>query len=104
MKKQEEISSRIMAIKFTIKLLREEGIPKKVFVEMINALPDDAKIVGFFEYRQENSVSIVVQSESYKEIPGGVGLIPSLRAVFTSEGEQVKVEVIKWIPKFIKFE
>jgi hypothetical protein len=53
------------AIAFPRRILRDDGIDKKIFIEMLEALPEDAKICGFGEYSGEDVVSILVESAEF---------------------------------------
>lgn len=61
---------KIKAITFSRDLLRK-GIEKKDFLAIINYLPDDCKIVGFYETWEIPICGIVVESNEYEIVKEG---------------------------------
>ena len=47
------------------------GIPKPIFMAMLQALPDDVKVCGFGRDDMHNSSFIFLQSERFADIPEG---------------------------------
>lgn len=52
---------------FAHKYLRE-GIDKEAFIEMLNLLPSDTKICGFYEEPGMAATSLLISSYSFREI------------------------------------
>lgn len=67
---------RVAAIQFSrLLLLRRGGMELKLFQDMLSALPEDAKIVGFGEHATYSSLFLMVTSEKFKEVT--LGSLPS---------------------------
>ena len=77
--------NKTVVISFSRAVLRVTGgLEKPVFLQLIQALPSDAKIVGFKENVATDEIGLLVESESYKEVPSGQ-FAPSVIAQFRKE-------------------
>lgn len=75
---------RLAVISFSRALLtRTGGITKMLFSDMIRALPDDAKILGFTENNLHGDCRILIESATFKEVDQG-SYHPQIEAYFTS--------------------
>lgn len=67
---------------FTRNILRgEKGLTKSLFSQILEYLPKDTRILGFYEHCNIDSCGILVESQSFKEI-GEVEMLPLIEVTF----------------------
>lgn len=68
---------RLKALKFDREILRK-GIQRDDFMEIIKFMPEDSKIVGFYERWDRPLMGIVIESSIYEYVPQGME-VPELQ-------------------------